>query len=107
MKFNFKTIKCDADKTVIDDSRKIGKPMELVIGKKFKLAVWETIVQAMAVNEVASFTVDKSVNTLFMNLIIRLGTVQFIRMNIFPKLVPRYVALYKYLVIGYELIVGI
>lgn len=36
--------------------------MELVLGKKFKLEVWETIVQAMAVGEVAKFTVDKSVS---------------------------------------------
>ncbi|KAK9503650.1 hypothetical protein O3M35_010166 [Rhynocoris fuscipes] len=60
VKFHFKTIKCDANRTVIDDSKKFGKPMELVIGKKFKLAVWETMLHAMAVNEVASFVVDKS-----------------------------------------------
>ena len=36
--------------------------MELVLGKQFKLEVWEVIVQKMAVNEVAVFTVDKSVN---------------------------------------------
>lgn len=35
--------------------------MELVLGKKFKLEVWETIIQLMSLNEVASFTVDKSV----------------------------------------------
>lgn len=34
--------------------------MELVLGKKFKLDVWEVIVQKMALNEVAKFTVDKS-----------------------------------------------
>ena len=34
--------------------------MELVLGKKFKLEVWEVIVQKMALNEVAKFTVDKS-----------------------------------------------
>lgn len=47
----------------MDDSRKLGtgKPMELVLGKKFKLEVWETVVQLMALNEVAKFTVDKSV----------------------------------------------
>lgn len=38
-----------------------GKPMELVLGKKFKLEVWETIVQNMSVNEVAQFTVNKNV----------------------------------------------
>lgn len=36
--------------------------MELVLGKKFKMEVWETIVQNMSVNEVAKFTVDKSVS---------------------------------------------
>lgn len=38
-----------------------GKPIELVLGKKFKLEVWEAIVQKMAINEVAQFTIDKSV----------------------------------------------
>lgn len=36
--------------------------MELVLGKKFKFEVWETVVQMMALNEVANFTVDKSVS---------------------------------------------
>lgn len=34
--------------------------MELVLGKKFKLEVWEVIVQKMALNEVACFRIDKS-----------------------------------------------
>ena len=63
--FHFQTRKCDEINTVIDDSRKLGKPMELVLGKKFKLEVWETVVQMMALNEVASFTVDKSVSKYF------------------------------------------
>lgn len=58
--FHFQTCLCDNDRTIIDDSHNLGKPMELVLGKKFKLEVWETIVQAMAINEVAKFTVDKS-----------------------------------------------
>ncbi|XP_034230192.1 AH receptor-interacting protein [Thrips palmi] len=58
--FHFITKLTDDAGTVIDDSRKMGKPMELVLGKKFKLEVWETIVQLMSLNEVASFTVDKS-----------------------------------------------
>lgn len=61
MVFHFKTTKCDSLKTVIDDSREKGKPMELVLGKQFKLEVWEVIVQKMAINEVAVFRVDKSV----------------------------------------------
>ena len=36
-KFHFVTKKCDEDATVLDDSRKWEKPMELIIGKKFKL----------------------------------------------------------------------
>lgn len=36
--------------------------MELVLGKSFKLEVWESIVQMMSLNEVALFTVDKSVS---------------------------------------------
>ncbi|XP_033213716.1 aryl-hydrocarbon-interacting protein-like 1 [Belonocnema kinseyi] len=58
--FHFKTTKCDANKTVIDDSREMGNSMELVLGKKFKLEVWEAIVQKMALNEVATFKVHKS-----------------------------------------------
>lgn len=58
--FHFKTTKCDVNKTVIDDSRIMGSPMELVLGKKFKLEVWEVVVQKMALNEVACFRIDKS-----------------------------------------------
>ncbi|XP_075220398.1 AH receptor-interacting protein [Lycorma delicatula] len=58
--FHFQTRLKDDDETVIDDSRKMGKPMELILGKKFKLEVWEVILSAMAVNEVARFDVDKS-----------------------------------------------
>ncbi|XP_058804004.1 aryl-hydrocarbon-interacting protein-like 1 [Phymastichus coffea] len=58
--FHFKTTKCDSSKTVIDDSKEMGKPMELVLGKQFKLDVWEVIVQKMALNEVALFIVDKT-----------------------------------------------
>lgn len=52
---------------MLDDSRKLGegKPLDLVLGKKFKLEVWEAILQKMAVNEVAEFTVDKSVSNIF------------------------------------------
>nr|CAG4637181.1 EOG090X09NR [Ceriodaphnia reticulata] len=45
---------------VIDDSRKFSQPVEILIGKQFKLEVWETIVQTMAVNEVAEFRVEKN-----------------------------------------------
>ncbi|XP_026761768.1 aryl-hydrocarbon-interacting protein-like 1 [Galleria mellonella] len=59
--FHFQTWKLGKEKVLIDDSRKIGKkePMVLVIGHKFKLEVWETIVKMMAVGEIASFQVKK------------------------------------------------
>ncbi|XP_065353952.1 AH receptor-interacting protein [Cloeon dipterum] len=57
--FHFVTKRCD-DQTILDDSRKMGKPMELILGKKFKLEVWEAIIQTMSLNEVSQFTVDKS-----------------------------------------------
>jgi AH receptor-interacting protein len=49
-----------ADK-VLDDSRTWEKPMELIIGKKFKLEAWETCLQTMLVGEVASFKVTAAV----------------------------------------------
>lgn len=49
---------------VIDDSHNYSQPIEILIGKKFKLEVWETIVQTMAVNEVAEFHVEKNVTLL-------------------------------------------
>lgn len=49
---------------MIDDSRKLTQPMELLIGKQFKLEVWETAVQTMAVGEVAEFQVDKTVSSI-------------------------------------------
>lgn len=63
--FHFQTYKVGKERVLIDDSRKIGKkePMVLVIGHKFKLEVWETIVKMMAVGEVASFQVKKEVKS--------------------------------------------
>ncbi|XP_075155896.1 AH receptor-interacting protein [Haematobia irritans] len=57
VKFHFQTKKPDG--TILDDSREMGNPMELVLGKKFKLEVWEVIVQKMALHEVAQFTVNR------------------------------------------------
>uniref|UniRef100_A0A1A9W8Z5 AIP/AIPL N-terminal FKBP-type PPIase domain-containing protein n=1 Tax=Glossina brevipalpis TaxID=37001 RepID=A0A1A9W8Z5_9MUSC len=59
VKFHFQTRKTK-DGLVVDDSRKIGQPMQLVLGKKFKLEVWEVMIQKMALNEVAKFIVDKT-----------------------------------------------
>jgi AH receptor-interacting protein len=52
------------DGTVLDDSKKINKdkPMELILGKKFKLPIWERALKTMWVDEVAKFSVDKEVN---------------------------------------------
>ncbi|XP_041979263.1 aryl-hydrocarbon-interacting protein-like 1 [Aricia agestis] len=59
--FHFQTWKLGKERVLIDDSKKIGKkePMVLVIGHKFKLEVWETIVKMMSLGEVASFQVKK------------------------------------------------
>lgn len=63
VRFHFLTRMCNADKTVLDDTRKMGegKPFELILGKKFKLEVFEAFVQRMALNEVAEFTVKQDV----------------------------------------------
>ncbi|XP_061198185.1 AH receptor-interacting protein-like [Saccostrea echinata] len=58
--FHFRTEICDEENTVLDDSHKYNKPMEIILGKKFKLEVWETCLRTMRLNEVACFTVEKS-----------------------------------------------
>ncbi|XP_021361428.1 AH receptor-interacting protein-like isoform X2 [Mizuhopecten yessoensis] len=55
--FHYRTTKCDDEKTLLDDSRKHSKPMELIVGKKFKLEVWETCLVTMRQKEVAEFGV--------------------------------------------------
>nr|CAG4641862.1 EOG090X09NR [Eurycercus lamellatus] len=45
---------------MVDDSRTYQQPVEILIGKQFKLEVWETAIQTMAVGEVAEFRVDKT-----------------------------------------------
>ena len=54
----------DGDK-VLDDSRTWEKPMELLIGKKFKLEAWETCLQTMMVGEVSSFKVKSKTTIIF------------------------------------------
>ncbi|KAK3731243.1 hypothetical protein RRG08_025786 [Elysia crispata] len=56
--FHYRTTRTDEEKTVLDDSRTVGKPMELIFGKKFKLEVWEKLLKTMKVKEVAEFTCD-------------------------------------------------
>lgn len=70
VKFHFQTRKAGNGNIVIDDSRNMKEPMQLVIGLKFKLEVWEVIVQKMALHEISSFTVDKSVSRLFQKILI-------------------------------------
>ena len=59
--FHFKTFKTDEEKTQIDCSRDLGQPFELLIGKKFKLEVWEELIKTMREREVARFTCHRSV----------------------------------------------
>lgn len=57
------TRQCDGDENIVlDDSKKDKKPLELIIGKKFKLEVWENCIKTMKRDEVASFTVEPSVS---------------------------------------------
>jgi len=57
--FHFVSKRLDADRTVLDDSRKWSKPMEIIFGKKFKLESWEMSIETMRVGEVASFTTKR------------------------------------------------
>ncbi|XP_004685170.1 PREDICTED: aryl-hydrocarbon-interacting protein-like 1 [Condylura cristata] len=56
--FHFRTTKCDEERTVIDDSKRAGQPMHLVIGNMFKLEVWEVLLTSMRLSEVAEFWCD-------------------------------------------------
>ncbi|KAM8813430.1 aryl-hydrocarbon-interacting protein-like 1 [Rhynchonycteris naso] len=56
--FHFRTMKCDEERTVIDDSKQVGQPMHIIIGNMFKLEVWEVLLTSMRVNEVAEFWCD-------------------------------------------------
>ena len=42
---------------IIDDSRRMGNgPFELLIGREFKLDIWEEMVKTMRLKEVSRFT---------------------------------------------------
>lgn len=60
--FHFKAFKRnkDGEEVVIDDSRKLGKPFELLIGKEFKMPVLEEFIKTMREGEVSHFTAIKS-----------------------------------------------
>ena len=47
--------------TIYDDSRNWKQPVELILGKKFKLEVLESALRTMGSREVAKFIIDKSV----------------------------------------------
>ncbi|XP_060729214.1 AH receptor-interacting protein [Tachysurus vachellii] len=64
--FHYRSSLCDG--TVLDDSRTMGgksKPMELILGKKFKLPVWECVVSTMRVGEISEFTCDVKHTSLY------------------------------------------
>lgn len=66
--FHIKTEVCEdeeeeeAKTKLIDDSRQWKEPMELILGKKFKLEVLEACIRTMLPGEIASFNIDKSVS---------------------------------------------
>lgn len=60
--FHFRTQLCDDERTVIDDSKAVGTPMEIVIGNMFKLDIWETLLSSMRIGEVAEFWCDTVVS---------------------------------------------
>lgn len=60
--FHYRTCLCDGK--VLDDSRNMGgrsKAMELILGKKFKLPVWERVVISMRPGEISEFTCEPKV----------------------------------------------
>ena len=59
VKFHFRSETTEGGPVVLDDSRK-HKPMELILGKQFKLEVLEACVKTMLLGEVAEFTIDKA-----------------------------------------------
>lgn len=65
--FHFRTMLCNDDRTVLDDSKKVGVPMEVVIGNMFKLDVWENLLKSMRTGEVAEFWCDIIVSTIIQN----------------------------------------
>ncbi|CAF1302357.1 unnamed protein product [Adineta ricciae] len=65
MKIFFHFLTTTEDGTVIDDSRKYKKPMEITFGHKFKLECWETCLKTMRLGEIAKFSVDKDLVSVY------------------------------------------
>ncbi|OXA63900.1 AH receptor-interacting protein [Folsomia candida] len=62
--FNFKTCivtdeGVDVEGPALDDTRCMAQPMTLIIGKQFKMPVWELMVHTMIPGQVARFVVPK------------------------------------------------
>ena len=55
--FHYHTALVNDERTLLDNSKAINKPMELIFGTQFKLEVWETLVKTMRVKETAEFLV--------------------------------------------------
>ncbi|CAH8474648.1 unnamed protein product [Schistosoma haematobium] len=55
--FHYQIRKLDEDRTVIDDTRRYGKTMEVYSGKEFQLEFWEQCLGTMLPGEVSSFIV--------------------------------------------------
>ena len=60
--FHFQTLYTDdaGNEVVLDDSRKLSKPMELILGKQFRLPVWEELLKSMCVDEVSRFVINRN-----------------------------------------------
>ena len=58
--FHYRTL-MNNDQTILDDSKKMdpNKPMEIIIGKKFKLEIWEKALKTMWIGETSRFSVVK------------------------------------------------
>ncbi|CAF1049444.1 unnamed protein product [Adineta steineri] len=65
MKIFFHFLTTTEDGTVIDDSRKYNKPMEITLGHKFKLDCWESCLKTMRLGEIAKFSVDKDLISVY------------------------------------------
>lgn len=82
--FHYRTSLCDGK--ALDDSRTMGgrsKPMELILGKKFKLAVWERVVTTMRQGEISEFTCDTKVTELTIWIVKRVAILLFCPLTVF------------------------
>ena len=88
--FHYQTRKCDENRTVLDDSHVENKELELLIGKKFKLEVWETCLKSMRPHEVASFTVHPEVRITILYIWCFLVSLIFINGQYLPLIFGHY-----------------